>query len=50
VFQALLGNGRIRKEGTPQPVLPALQRERTQEFPRGLTLFRLPEPAAAVPA
>ena len=44
-----LEDGRVHEEGTPQQVLLAPQRERTREFLRSHTLFRLPEPAVAVP-
>jgi polar amino acid transport system ATP-binding protein len=44
-----LEGGRVHEEGTPQRVLLDPQQERTREFLRSHTLFRLPEPAATVP-
>ncbi|MEO3474898.1 amino acid ABC transporter ATP-binding protein [Roseomonas sp. CAU 1739] len=42
-----LEDGEVHEEGTPQEVLQNPQRERTREFLRSHTLFRLPEPGAA---
>jgi polar amino acid transport system ATP-binding protein len=41
-----LHEGQIHEQGTPEDVLGRPQQPRTQEFLRGHTLFRMPEPAA----
>ncbi len=45
-----LEGGEIHEEGTPQDVLQNPKRERTREFLRSHTLFRLPEPGTDSPS
>jgi polar amino acid transport system ATP-binding protein len=42
--------GLVHEQGTPQQVLLHPRQERTREFLRSHTLFRLPEPGDAGPA
>ena len=42
--------GLVHEQGTPQQVLLHPRQERTREFLRSHTLFRLPEPDDAAPA